>query len=142
MKKGIDYTGIVVVFICHDGNGNILMQKRTDKCRDEHGRWECGGGGVEFGETLDDALRRELREESLTEPLDYQLLGYREIFREHKGRRTHWVAFDFKVLVDPERVGIGEPDMVNEIGWFSMDNLPDPMHSQVPSTFAKYRHHF
>lgn len=142
MKKGIDYTGIVVVYICHDGKGNILMNKRTGNCRDEHGCWDCGGGGVEFGETLHEALTRELQEEYLADALDYELLGHRELFREHQGLRTHWVTFDFKVLVDPERIGIGEPHMMSEIGWFTMDNLPNPLHSQVPSTFAMYKHHF
>lgn len=58
------------------------------------------------------------------------------------GARTHWLAFDFKVFVDKEYVGIGEPEMVSELGWFSIDNLPEPLHSQVPSTFARYRYHF
>ena len=142
MTKGIDYTGVVVVYICHDGKGNILMNKRTENCRDEHGCWDCGGGGVKFGESLESALAQELKEEYLTEPLSSEFLGHREVFREHQDRPTHWITFDFKVLVDPERVSIGEPDMISEIGWFSMDNLPDPLHSAIPATFAKYKHHF
>ncbi|MBI4086398.1 NUDIX hydrolase [Candidatus Kaiserbacteria bacterium] len=130
------------MYICHDGKGNILMHKRTERCRDEHGCWDCGGGGVKLGEKIEDALVREVKEEYLVEPLEYALLGHRELFREHAGQPTHWIAFDFKVLVDPERVGIGEPDKASDIGWFPFRNLPDPLHSAIPDTFADYDHHF
>lgn len=142
MTKGIDYTGIAVVHICHDGKGNILMHKRTDKCRDEHNTWDCGGGGLEVGEKLEDALLRELKEEYSVTPLQYELLGHRESFRTHSGRNTHWILFDFKVLVDPTEVAIGEPEMASDLGWFTMNAMPDPLHSQIPHTFDRYKHHF
>ncbi len=36
MKKGEDFTGVTIVYFCHDGNGNFLMKKRSANCRDEH----------------------------------------------------------------------------------------------------------
>lgn len=27
IKKGVDYTGVCVVYFCHDGKGNFLMNK-------------------------------------------------------------------------------------------------------------------
>ena len=44
-----------------------------------------------------------------------------------------WLALDFKVLVDREKVKNGEPHKFEEIGWFKLDNLPTPMHSQIPN---------
>lgn len=38
MKNGIDYIGVGVVFFCHDGGGNFLMNKRSKNSRDEQGR--------------------------------------------------------------------------------------------------------
>ncbi len=63
MTKGIDYPGIAVVFFCHDGAGRYIMNKRSANARDEHGCWDVGGGGVKKGEMLEDALRREVKEE-------------------------------------------------------------------------------
>jgi ADP-ribose pyrophosphatase YjhB (NUDIX family) len=63
MKKGIDYIGVTVCFYCHDGKGNLLLQKRSHKCRDEQGMWDCGGGSMRFGETFEEAARREIKEE-------------------------------------------------------------------------------
>lgn len=138
MKKGVDFTGICVIFFCHDGNGRFVMGKRSNKTRDEHGRWDVGGGGLKFRETIEDALRRELKEEYGADVLDYEFLGYREAFREHEGNPTHWLAMDFKVLVDPAAVKIMEPDMFEEIGWFTESTMPEHVHSQLPLALARY----
>jgi len=52
MKKGQDYTGVTIVFACHDGKNNFLFSKRSENCRDEHGCWCPGGGGLEFCDTV------------------------------------------------------------------------------------------
>lgn len=139
MKKGEDYTGITVVYAVHDGKGNYLLNKRSANCRDEHGTWDPGGGGVDFGDTIDGTLRKELKEEYLAEPLEIEFLGFRDVHRTHKGNPTHWVALDFKVLVDPAKVGNGEPHKFDEIAWFKLDELPSPLHSQYPFFLEKYR---
>lgn len=51
MRQGFDYIGVTTVFYCHDGKGNLLLHKRSQTCRDEKGRWDCGGGALKFGET-------------------------------------------------------------------------------------------
>ncbi|MFH1508911.1 MAG: NUDIX domain-containing protein [bacterium] len=142
MKKGEDYTGVSIVYLCHDGKGNYLFNKRSNKCRDEHGCWDQGGGGLEFGEEVDDCLQKEIKEEYCTDVLDYELLGYRDVHREHKGKKTHWVALDFKVLVDREKVKNGEPHKFDEIGWFKINDLPKPLHSQTPTFVRNYKDRF
>jgi 8-oxo-dGTP diphosphatase len=139
MIKGVDYTGITVSFLCHDGEGNYVMHKRGINCRDEHGVWDFGGGGLKFGETLKDALIREVVEEYGTPPLSVEYLGFDEIFREHESKPTHWIGFRYKVLLDRSKVINGEPQKHDEIGWFTLDTLPQPLHSQLQSTIEKYR---
>ena len=46
------------LFRCHDGKGNYVMHRRNVNCRDEHGCWDFGGGGLKFGETIADGLSR------------------------------------------------------------------------------------
>lgn len=137
-KKGTNYIGVGVSFFCHDGNGKFLMGKRSKNTRDEHGTWEIGGGGIEFGHTVEYTLRKEIQEEYGTDVPKYEFLGYRDTHREHQGKPTHWIMIDFKVLVDPVKVRIGEPDMCDEIGWFSLGALPDNLHSQIPKFFEMY----
>ncbi len=118
-------------FIAHDGSGKILLQKRGAKARDEQGKWDIGGGAVEFGETMEQAVTREIAEEYLTKPLKIDFLGAYEAHRQHNGRPTHWVALLHSVLLDPDKIKIGEPDKIDEIGWFNISNLPTPLHSQI-----------
>ncbi|MFA5127203.1 MAG: NUDIX domain-containing protein [Patescibacteria group bacterium] len=139
MKKGIDYTGVAIVYFCHDGQGNFLMSKRSKNCRDEHGCWDQGGGGLEFDHDVIETLKKEIKEEYCTDVLAYEFLGYRDVHREHGGQRTHWLALDFKVLVDQSKVKNGEPHKFEEIAWFTLDNLPEPLHSQTPNFIKLYR---
>ncbi len=138
MTKGYDFTGVSLVFFCHDGHGRFLMAKRKDTCRDEHGCWDPGGGGLEFGEKVEEALRREIFEEYATTAECIEFLGYRDVHREHQGHPTHWIALDFKVRVLPELVKNNEPHKHEEIGWFSLNKLPSPVHSQFPTFVEKY----
>ena len=132
MKRGEDYIGIAVVYLCHDGKSNFLLNKRSVNCRDEHGRWDCGGGGLEFGDTVENTLRKEIKEEYCTDVISFEFLGYRDVHRNNAGKPTHWISLDFKVLVDPAKVANGEPHKFDEIGWFKRDQFPTPLHSQLP----------
>ncbi|MEX0918477.1 MAG: NUDIX domain-containing protein [Candidatus Paceibacterota bacterium] len=139
MKKGEDFTGITIVYFCHDGEGNVLLNKRSNQCRDEHGTWDPGGGGLEFGDTVEDTLKKEILEEYCTDVLDYEFLGYRDVHREHQGNKTHWIALDFKVLINKTMVNNGEPHKFEIIEWFTLDSLPEPLHSQFPNFINQYK---
>ena len=129
MKKGIDFIGVTVSYMCHDGQGNFLLNKRSVNCRDEHGAWDLGGGGLEFGQKVEDCLAQEIMEEYCTPIIKKEFLGYLDLFREMNGVKTHWLALEFLVEVDREKVKNGEPHKFEEIGWFRLDNLPTPAHS-------------
>ncbi len=139
MKKGVDFIGVGVVFYRHDGNGNVLMNKRNTNCKDEHGNWDIGGGGLEFGENVFDALKREIEEEYCTEVLSYEFLGFRDVHRMHEGAKTHWIALDFKVMINKHKFGNGEPHKFDEVRWFKKNELPSPIHSQFPVFLEKYK---
>jgi ADP-ribose pyrophosphatase YjhB (NUDIX family) len=71
------------------------------------------GGGIDFGETADAAVRREMREELDVEILDVRLLGVLENIFHGVGRDGHEIAFIFDCrLADRARY---ERDLVGEI---------------------------
>ena len=141
MRKGLDYIGVNCAFICHDGQGNILMHKRSKNCRDEHGRWDCGAGSMEFGETFEETVHREVVEEYGAKPLEIKFIATKNFLREHNGETTHWLCNLHFVQVDRTQVHIAEPHKVDELGWFTLDNLPEPLHSAAPWGFEMLRKH-
>ncbi len=138
MDKGKDYPGITIVFFCHDGNRKVLMSKRSSNCRDEHGCWDIGGGGLEHMDAVESTLRKEIKEEYCADVISHEFLGYREIHRGEGSDVSHWVALDFKVLVNPEAAQNGEPHKFDAVEWFEFDSLPNPKHSQLPIFLEKY----
>src|SRR5882762_8112984 len=92
LRRGIDHIGVSAVAVVHDGAGKILLQKRGQKARDEQGRWDLTGGAIEFGETVEETIEREIKEELCTTPLDMEFLTAYDAHREHEGAKTHWVA--------------------------------------------------
>jgi 8-oxo-dGTP diphosphatase len=63
MKRGIDFIGVGVGAVIVDGQGRMFLARRGPQSRNERGLWEYPGGSVEFGETLRQALKREIHEE-------------------------------------------------------------------------------
>ncbi len=141
MKQGIDCIGISITHICHDGSGKFLMKKRGIRCRDEHGAWEFGGGTLDMHEKVEDCLRRELKEENNAEPISYEFLGFMDLFRSMGDTNTHWVLLVFLVLLDPSKVinNDNDFDSFEDIGWFNLNNLPDPLHSSTPIILERFK---
>ncbi len=137
--KGVDAIGVTVTFFCHDGNGEYVFSKRSVRCRDEHGCWDPGGGSLDFGEDVVATLHREIREEYNSPVLECEFLGYRDIHRVQNEKPTHWISLDFKVLVDRAQVRNNEPHKFDDLQWFRLDNLPEPMHSQWETALEMYR---
>lgn len=138
--KGKSFIGITATFLCHDGKGSFYMGRRGRAARDEQGAWDAGGGGVKWGETAEQTVRREVKEEYGADVISFEFLGYDDVFRKlEDGTPTHWLALRFAVLVDPAQVSICEPEAHDDGGWYTRKNLPSPLHSQFPPFLKKYK---
>lgn len=139
MKAGIDFIGVTTAFYCHDGRGNFILHKRSDKCRDEQGVWDNGGGKLEYGLSLEENVLKELKEElGCSGVIQEQLPSY-SLLRDNKGKKTHWIATPFIILVNPKEVKNNDPDKIAEIGWFKLSALPHPLHTGLKIVLSKYR---
>jgi 8-oxo-dGTP diphosphatase len=113
--------GVVV----RDEAGRVLLL-----CRSGEGTWGLPGGGVEPGETWEQATLRECREETGWEISLHGLLGIysdpaTQTHRYPDGAAAHFLGVVF--LGSPLRQA-GEPDgEASELGWFALDELPGPL---------------
>jgi len=123
MKKSIDYIGVGVGAIIFNSENRVFLAKRGAGARNEQFKWEFPGGGVEFGELLQDAVKREVKEEYDLDIEVEQLLDVVDhLLPEEK---QHWVSPTFLCRYKSGSPRIMEPDKCEEIGWFDLDKLPE-----------------
>lgn len=143
---GIDCIGVSTSFYCHDGKGRWLLHKRSEKCRDEKGVWDSGGGELEFGLTLEENVLKEIREEYGCEVIIQQELPAITLLRtSSEGAKTHWIVVPFILLVsksEVQHIKIGDNEKIVELGWFTFNNLPQPLHSGFQKTTQLYKNIF
>ena len=86
---------------------------------------------MEFGETFEETVRREIMEEYCVRPTKLELCGIKNVTRQYGRVKTHWVALVFTARVNPKNCAIGEPVKIDELGWFPINRLPKNLHSQT-----------
>lgn len=119
MKKGTDYIGVGVGAAIFNEEGKLFITLRGEKAKNERGKWEIPGGGVEFGETLEQALQREMMEEYGVEIEIIELLGvFDHIIPEDK---QHWVSSTFICKITKGVPRIMEPEKCADMGWFTLE---------------------
>ncbi len=121
MKKGIDYIGVGVGAVIFNSEGKVFLAKRGREARNESGKWEFPGGGVDFGETLEHAICREVREEYGCEIEVLELLDV--VNHLIPAEKQHWVSPTFLCRITMGTPCIREPHKCDEIGWFVLDDI-------------------
>ena len=106
-------------------DGKILLNKRgTFDGRKilEYGKWGLIGGFVERDETLEEAVKREVMEETSWQVKDLFLLRINDIPNRPKEDRQNF-SFVFVANAD-HRNGESNDEEVLSLEWFDLNNLP------------------
>lgn len=122
IRIGYDVIGVGVGALITDLQGRLLVMKRGKYVKNEAGTWEIPGGKVEFGETLEEALRREIKEEIGVDLADVTFFGvYDHILPDQK---QHWVAVTFTAkIVDRQTPTIMEPTKCDGLAFVGRDEI-------------------
>jgi len=136
MKIGIDYIGVGCgALIVNDKNETLLL-KRTSKTRNEAGFWSKPGGGVEFGEKVEESLKRECKEELGVVIGEIKFLSFTDSIM--KADNQHWVSLNYCAKIingEPKNM---EPEKHEEIKWFNLDNLPENINEYTLDAIRDY----
>jgi mutator protein MutT len=136
MRRGIDYIGVGVGAVLVDTDGKLFLARRGPLAKNERGLWEFPGGSVEFGETLAEALEREMREEYGIEISVGHLLDVVDHILPEESQ--HWVSPTYVCAIVSGTPRICEPGKCSEIGWFPADQMPDDLTQITRANLAHY----
>ena len=119
--------GVVVVL-----EGKLLLGKRQGT--HGAGSWSAAGGHLEFGETIEDCAKRELKEETGLEATSLILGPWtNNVIDESK----HYITIFVIVDQFSGEVVLKEPDKCEGWHWFSWNEIPEPLFPAMVSFFQK-----
>jgi ADP-ribose pyrophosphatase YjhB (NUDIX family) len=105
-------------------SGKVLLQRR-----DDNGRWGLPGGAVEPGESLREAIAREVREETGLEVEPVRVIGVysspalHQVMSYPDGNVIHYVSTSLACVITGGMLVPGAESL--ELAWFAPDALPD-----------------
>ncbi len=115
LSKPIVGVGAIII-----ENGKLLLVKRGKE--PNKGFWSFPGGVVEFRETLEDALKREVKEETNLEiEVKDVACVLEKIVRSENGKDFHYIIIDFFAkVVDGEPTAGSDAE---DVRWFDIDEI-------------------
>lgn len=122
VRKGVDHIGVGAGAVIMNDSGEVFLAQRGPDARNEKYRWEFPGGSVEFGETLEHALVREINEEYGIQIEVGGLLDVVDHILPDEGQ--HWVSPTYLCRITKGEPTIREPRKCLAIGWFRIDAIP------------------
>ena len=109
--------------------GNIFLMKSHKW----HGKYVIPGGHIELGETIEEALKREVKEETNLDVYDIEFLIFQEfIYGKSFWKKDHFIFFDYLCRFDSSNAILNEE--AEEYTWVSVDdalNLPVEHYTRI-----------
>ena len=135
MKPGLG-VGVLVL----KDNQVLLGLRNPDKVKASselqgQGTWTMPGGKVEWMETLEEAAKRELEEETSLIATDLEIFSVSD---DIKGE-AHYVTMGFLAKDYAGEVKTMEPETILEWKWFDIDDLPENMYMPCAKCIEKYK---
>lgn len=121
MNKSV-VTGILV----KNGDGKLLLVKKPDGVGPYAGTYLTPGGGVETGEAIDDAVLRELYEETGVKANNLKRVIFDDAITENwQGVKTHYIMLLYTgdYVSGDLKPTQGDDDNLEIINWFNLGEV-------------------
>ena len=108
-------------------DNKVLLQHRTD-----NGTWATHGGGLEFGETFEQALIREVNEElhiKPVNPIEFKTYSGKDFHVVYPNKDEVYIVCTMYIVEEYEGEIKPDNNEVSEVKWFDFDNLPENLHA-------------
>ena len=107
-------------------NGRVLLGKR--KGSHGAGEWAPPGGHFEYGESLEESARREVREET---GLEIESINFLSLYNQKDYMPKHVINIGLTAKWKSEEAKVLEPEKCEKWQWYDIDNLPQPLFATV-----------
>ena len=125
-KKTKKHARVGVGVIVINKDNCVLLGKRNKAAKRTHSKlndnwdWSLPGGGLEYGEEIEDCAIREVKEET---GLDIKNVKIFSVTND-VDKLAHWITIGTYSKEFSGKPSLTEPDKFTEWRWFPLDNLP------------------
>ncbi|MBE9227764.1 NUDIX hydrolase [Phormidium sp. LEGE 05292] len=134
---------VLALGIIRDDRDRVFLSQGFDPETEEN-FYRAMGGGVEFGETSKETLKREFYEEIQAELTNIKYLGCLESIFNFKGKQGHEILFIYECdFVDPnfyhvESINFNEKERQKTALWVEIEKFRSGKFKLVPEGFLTY----
>lgn len=134
-KPGKDYVGVGGGVLIFNDKKEVLLMRRYNT-RNESGWWSKPGGGVDYGETAIQSMKREMKEEIGVTVDIWGYLPHTDHIIKKEGQ--HWIALNFIGKIKSGTPRIMEPHKCEKLEWFDMNKLPKKVVQNTREAIKNY----